>query len=335
LYLRSAVMVQPTIQDSEPVLAYVYHQSQPDQASAGGAGAGADSAGDGGVIDFPGGDWLASRDDGQDPSAGASASASEEAKTTIFSYGSNGISQLRARVQNPELSALPAALPDFALAFCLQSPGWGGGSVATLAQNEGGTAYGSVVDLTSHELSLLDKFEGGYSKEDIKVVVGKGSIRQRKAATAYIAKYPKTTADDFTPPSEQYRTAIDVHLRENWGVGAAYTPLGVRRIAADTGRVTAPLELWENPGPANLTLEAFCVEVNVLRTTPWVMPQTISEVVSKLNAVGIKTTDELAATLDVGVGHGDDSDLNRALVHAGKKPFHASTLAIFSQLLAS
>lgn len=102
LYLRSAVMVQPTLQDSEPVLAYVYHQSQPDQASAGGAGAGADSAGDGGVIDFPGGDWLASRDDGQDPSAGASASASEEAKTTIFSYGSNGISQLRARVRTVE-----------------------------------------------------------------------------------------------------------------------------------------------------------------------------------------------------------------------------------------
>ena len=169
---------------------------------------------------------------------------------------------------------------------------------------EGATAYGSVVELSRDELARLDMYEGSYTKQDIIVVVGKGAIRQRKAATAYIADYPDTASDvrmsgwwgvplpdstatpytstlllsfnknrtrhshsimkliqhvgsvlfsdfgsllvslplhpppylisahmliappsfaftpqDFVPPSEQYRTAIDVHLRENWGAG--------------------------------------------------------------------------------------------------------------------
>ena len=36
----------------------------------------------------------------------------------VFSYGSNGISQLRARVKNPGLTAAPAVLQDYTLAFC-------------------------------------------------------------------------------------------------------------------------------------------------------------------------------------------------------------------------
>jgi len=190
---------------------------------------------------------------------------------------------------------------------------------------------------------LLDMYEGSYTKEDIVVVVGRGTLRQRKAATAYIADYPDTTADDFVPPSEQYRTAIDVHLRENWGAAGgaassgaagdggggaaaggggagsacAYTPLGIRRVDSSTQSVTEPLEQWANPGAAKLTLEAFCVEANVLRKVPWVMPRTITEIVGKLNQAGITTVSALAAVLredaadatkhDGGSGAGDES----------------------------
>ena len=45
----------------------------------------------------------------------------------VFSYGSNGTAQLRARVQNALLQSKPARLENFARIFCLRSGGWGGG----------------------------------------------------------------------------------------------------------------------------------------------------------------------------------------------------------------
>ena len=48
----------------------------------------------------------------------ATAAAVHTGPYRVFSYGSNGISQLRARVKNPGLTAAPAVLQDYTLAFC-------------------------------------------------------------------------------------------------------------------------------------------------------------------------------------------------------------------------
>ena len=111
-----------------------------------------------------------------------------------------------------------------------------------------------------------------------------------------------------------------------------------------TQAVTEALEQWANPGAASLTLEAFCVELNVLRDEPWVMPRTIVQIVHKLNAVGITTVAGLAAALNEGgstgavVAAGDGSGsavLNAKLVAAGMDPFSPSTLANVRQLLCT
>ena len=80
-------------------------------------------------------------------------------KVLVFGYGSNGVAQLRARCANPTLTLRPARLPDHARVFCLRSPRWGQGGVASLAPSVGQHCLGSVAELTAAEKELLDKFE--------------------------------------------------------------------------------------------------------------------------------------------------------------------------------
>ena len=65
-------------------------------------------------------------------------------KVLVFGYGSNGVAQLRARCSNPTLTLRPARLPDHARVFCLRSPRWGQGGVASLAPSIGQHCLGSV-----------------------------------------------------------------------------------------------------------------------------------------------------------------------------------------------
>ena len=124
----------------------------------------------------------------------------------VFSYGSNGTAQLRARVQNPALVSRPACVHNYARVFCLRSRGWGGGGVASLAPCPGARTLGSVVDLTPAELELLDGFEGGYSREQLVARVGEEDV----GVIAYLANgSPRMTE----LPSEQYLTAIHAMVR--------------------------------------------------------------------------------------------------------------------------
>ena len=200
---------------------------------------------------FPNGDWLAAREDEAEVVAARSASTLSRAstpeigsggggapkpcapnldsllndpdgeqRTLVFSYGSNGTAQLRARVKNPQLRALGARVDGYVRTFCLRSGGWEGGSVANLSpcsplgraaagMSAGGCAFGSVVALTSVELERLDAFEGGYSQEQVCVAVRDGDGREVAAvAIVYIADRPTYTV----MPSEAYLCAIHVHV---------------------------------------------------------------------------------------------------------------------------
>ncbi len=86
-------------------------------------------------------------------------SALSQPKVLVFGYGSNGVAQLRARCANPALTLRPARLPDHARVFCLRSPRWGQGGVASLAPAPNQHCLGSVAELSVEEKELLDRFE--------------------------------------------------------------------------------------------------------------------------------------------------------------------------------
>jgi cation transport regulator ChaC len=204
--------------------------------------------------------------------------------TQIFSYGSNSTAQLRARVANPRLITRPAILEGFVRVFCYESDGWGGGAVASLCPslNRNDVTHGAVVSLTFSELKMLDRYEGGYRKVEVEVVVLEGLAplttatttvtERREKAVAYIAGCePSSPTDPFTapmtvPPSEQYLTSIHGMLREHWAMGVDRGDRGIdatiaiRGYRADLG-IAVSVSEWHHPGFPNLGLEALCVEV--------------------------------------------------------------------------
>jgi len=82
-----------------------------------------------------------------------------ETLNTEFGYGSNSRSQLRGRVKSYSMHSEAAELVHFKRCFCLSPSGWGGGSVASVAPCTGSIVKGSVVRLTSSQLTLLDYYE--------------------------------------------------------------------------------------------------------------------------------------------------------------------------------
>jgi hypothetical protein len=205
----------------------------------------------------------------------------DDGRIAIFSYGSNSTSQLRARVQNPGLESIAAEAPGFARVFCLSSPGWGGGGVASLAPCSDTTTYGAVVLLTLQEKRLLDGFEGGYREETVTVLVKVDGAEARRSAMVYIAGRREAAGGAFTKPmtarpSEQYLTAIHCMLREHWDMkGQSITvrscdplpPPPPPAAAAAAGCTVSVRDEWVHPGPRGLSLRALCVEVSRFQCT--------------------------------------------------------------------
>lgn len=245
-------------------------------------------------------------------------------KKWVFSYGSNSSVQLRARVENPNLEARPAIVDDWARIFCLRSGHWCG-SVASLAPLKGAQTLGGAVELSSQEISLLDNYEGSYSKVDIDItIVDSNGVLQQVRGMAYIANSPHWTG----PPSEHYLTAIHLNLREHWGndIGVSVTGL----LESSNSDMPLTLYEWQHPGGHSLTLHALCVEVNALKTKPWVMPRTITEIISKLEAIGIFSAAQFAVAIST---DGNMHVLNKKLKEAGHLGFNSETIMLFKQLL--
>ena len=97
-----------------------------------------------------------------------------------------------------------------------------------------------------------------------------------------------------------------------------------------------------DPGDATLlTLASLCVEINARRSEPWEMPATISEVVKKLNGVGVVSVKDLRQALTAPVSDGSvpargsaaGFHLNSTLRTSGHRAFGEETLEIMRRLL--
>ena len=90
-----------------------------------------------------------------------------EGPFAVFSFGSNGINQLRERCKNPSISGTPAVLEDAVRIFGGVSKRWGNGAVASIAPCPGQIVLGNVAHLTASELLLLDEFERGSAADGV------------------------------------------------------------------------------------------------------------------------------------------------------------------------
>jgi Gamma-glutamyl cyclotransferase, AIG2-like len=263
--------------------------------------------------------------------------------TPIFSYGSNNLSQLSARIGivDGSIDSFPAKLDGYTRIFRGYSAGWQGG-VASIHPNtnESSHVLGSIVYMTDDQISRLDEFEGGYTRRDVSVTLtDTGEII---AAVAYIADSYRFDRR----PSEAYLMAIHATLSEQF---AAVPSIAVDRVDEHTGECIR-LDEWIKP-IIPTTIEALCVMINLARSqkTKWVMPRTIADITSRLAYVGITSItalkDALALDLDLeldtGVEMGRDDNnpasgvsrygrtLNRQLC----QPLDMETLRIIYDIL--
>ena len=158
--------------------------------------------------------------------APAPAPAPAESRTPVFGYGSNGIEQLQDRCKNVNLKGEKAFLNNYTLCFAGRSgEKWNYGAIATICPMRDQVVYGSIVYLTEHEITLLDKHEGGYTKKQIKVIK---TISGQPNTTVLAQTYIKDKNQWITwsgrsggcphkgEPSPKYLKAIQKHLAPNW-----------------------------------------------------------------------------------------------------------------------
>jgi hypothetical protein len=242
----------------------------------------------------------------------------------------------------------PAKLLGFQRAFCLQSARWEGG-VATLAPDnkeetkEASVTYGSVVELSPAELARLDSFESGYRKERVTVIVGgaqKGGASQEVRAIAYIAGVrPATAKNGFlytkamtVEPSEQYLCAIHGMLREHWDMQGVCISINKYKHTPTAGGSIATVREWHHPRTAPQSLASLCVEISLLRSSPYVMPAAIATFVGKLHAVGVGSCADLAAALP---SADETTGINSKLRGGGHTLFSHEELSLMQRLLKS
>ena len=276
----------------------------------------------------------------------------------VFSYGSNSIAQLRARVENPSLLAEPARAQEWQRIFCVRTITWGG-AAASLIPYKDSVTYGAVVSLTDDELARLDRFEGGYHKEQLGVEILRSDKWVNMKAIVYLANAVYWTE----LPSEAYLSAIHINLREQFGeimphiantidiygvfsstecddsvhsqkktIGFGDSCSGyvssVQEIDLSIIRV-ARISQWSYPGPHALTLPALCVEVNAARESKWVMPRAVAGVTQELSLFGILSVSHLAARLTSGWQFQEiDADTKSQLEYLDDE-----ALILFSRLL--
>jgi len=197
--------------------------------------------------------------------------------------------------------------------------------------NKDSVTYGAVVTLLDEELARLDKFEGGYHKEELQVEIYGNETWVPAKAIVYLAN----TVHWTDPPSEAYLCAIHVNLREQFeeimpevanniaicgvfsaagNTAATHSQTTISFDDVCTGSVgsdavvsvhdmdmtTVRLELisqWTYPRSWALSLPALCVEVNAARKVKWIMPRAVTEVVSELQGFGILSVAHLGAKL--------------------------------------
>ena len=170
----------------------------------------------------------------------------------IFCFGSNNVTQLKARLALSNINTQNAYLEDHSLIFSQFSNSWGG-SVASIYPNKGKTVYGYIADIPEQKVKLLDNYEGNwYSKVEKEVIT---ENNEKQIVMMYEMK--KIYISDYNEPSEEYMTAIfatinlywkklleiDIHKIENneikkiktWSIYLnSYTPCGFVKVVKDS-----------------------------------------------------------------------------------------------------
>jgi hypothetical protein len=255
---------------------------------------------------------------------------SNSMSTLVFSYGSNSLAQLRGRVLNNELIGRPAIAIDWSRIFCLQTQHWGGSeefsAVASLHPLKGSRTLGSVVELSSIEVERLNNYERFYTLTDINVCIGQSEVVEK--ACAYVANSPTY----MCLPSEFYLTAIHCMLRENFPVG----PIEINRIRTlvDSSNIDMNdieyVSSYTHPKIRDLALSSVCVEVNMLKKQPWVMPLTATQIKLELQLVEIYNTldliDHLSSPLKIKL-------VEDILVNSGISERGDDTISLFKLIL--
>ncbi|CAE7699727.1 unnamed protein product [Symbiodinium sp. CCMP2592] len=189
----------------------------------------------------------------------------------VFGFGSNSV-RLRGRLEDPEISGVPARVRNYALAFCGPNRTWAQADgqpvgTATLIQKDGQVALGTVVYLSDKHMDVLDGYEGVpfvYRREKLSGEVYRDGKWIPKELWAYI----KADSMDWYRPSEAYCCAILTNLSGSFS-GTYELPL---RDAEGVVR-----ETWTHPGvPSLKSMEACLFEVGIRKERPWVMPRTIA-----------------------------------------------------------
>lgn len=127
----------------------------------------------------------------------------------LFCYGSNNTQQLSERVgaKQGKLTAEPGWIKGYTRIFAGYSAYWKGG-VATIHPSPKHKVHGSVVELTASQLKKLDKYELGYSRKKIQVVLGSDSSVEE----CFV--YIRDDSEYRKPPSNEYLAAIKKMLTE-------------------------------------------------------------------------------------------------------------------------
>jgi gamma-glutamylcyclotransferase (GGCT)/AIG2-like uncharacterized protein YtfP len=122
--------------------------------------------------------------------------------TLYFAYGSNMDPKQMASRCPGAVAVGRARLPNYALAFVWDSPGWGGG-VATVIPSSSREVWGVLWDLTEEHVDALDRYEGvaigAYTQDHFEVENDQGPVN----ALIYLA-----TDTREKQPSARYLDAL-------------------------------------------------------------------------------------------------------------------------------
>lgn len=121
----------------------------------------------------------------------------------IFSYGSNSKKQLLERL-GADVKPKSAYLENYVRIFAGESKRWNGG-VASVHPKKGSKVYGAVSRLTEEQLSVLDTYEGGYTRRKKQIKINNDPANP-ETVKAWV--YIKNDPTHIKMPSLAYMRAI-------------------------------------------------------------------------------------------------------------------------------
>jgi gamma-glutamylcyclotransferase (GGCT)/AIG2-like uncharacterized protein YtfP len=175
----------------------------------------------------------------------------------VFSYGSNGVQQMRTRLENPKLQFRPAILPNFLRIFCGSAKRWDNGGVASVVPMPGWEVKGNIAYLSDDELRRLDRFEGTprddpyaltarYRRQDVHVLCEIDGQIQTIDTVVYVKNNPVW----IRPPSKEYVAACQKNICSFWPAELVEVRDGRGLLRGGVGTPATPAQPCPGAGKA-------------------------------------------------------------------------------------